>query len=131
MTAPPMGPPPMGGPRPGMVRPPPATMGGSGGSSDSPQEVLASLANLFSLYTQFEQNLKARQETESKYSILCARLSEGALPPHIVGQLKLMTAAAEQGNFAGALAGHKDLIQKSWAEAKDWANALKVLLTFK
>lgn len=42
-----------------------------------------------------------------------------------------MTAAAEQGNVPAALAGHKDLIQKSWADAKDWANALKVLLTFK
>jgi len=93
--------------------------------------VLASLGNLFALYTQFEQNLKARQETEAKYAVLCARLNEGALPPHVVGQLKQIAAAAEQGNVPAALAGHKELIQKSWAEAKDWANALKVLLTFK
>ncbi len=49
----------------------------------------------------------------------------------MVGQLKQMTIAAEQNNFAAALSLHKDLIQKSWTESKDWANALKVLLTFK
>jgi hypothetical protein len=26
---------------------------------------------------------------------------------------------------------HKDLVQKNWGESKDWANALKVLITFK
>lgn len=92
--APPMGG--FGGPRPGppgQVRPPPSNqmMGaGSGGSTDtaSSQEVLSSLGNLFNLYSQVEQNQKAKQETESKYSVLRDRLAEGSVSPQVVSILK-------------------------------------------
>jgi hypothetical protein len=42
-----------------------------------------------------------------------------------------MTQAAEQNNFNGALAMHKDLAQRNWQECKDWGNALKILISFK
>ena len=34
-------------------------------------------------------------------------------------------------NFSAALNMHKEIVQKNWQESKDWANALKVLITFK
>jgi hypothetical protein len=42
-----------------------------------------------------------------------------------------MTQAAEQNNIPIAMNIHKDLIQKNWQESKDWANAVKVLISFK
>jgi hypothetical protein len=72
-----------------------------------------------------------KQETEQKYNILIERLRENSVSPNVVAQLKQMTQAAEQNNFNGALAMHKDLAQRNWQECKDWGNALKILISFK
>lgn len=133
----PGGAPPMGAPRPmgmqGPRNPAPQQMmaAGSGGSAESSQEVITALANLFNIYGQVEQNIKMKQETEIKYNLLKDRLQEGSVSPGVVSLLKQMTQAAEVNNFASALGLHKDLIQKNWQESKDWANALKVLISFK
>ena len=134
MSGPNQGPTPMRGvqgPRP--TASPQVTMGGSGGMPEaSSQEVITSLNNLFNVYTQVEPNQKARQETESKYNLLRDRLQEvSVLSPHLVSLLKHMTAAAEQNNIPSALSLHKELIQNHWQESKDWANALKILISFK
>lgn len=72
-----------------------------------------------------------KQETESKFNLIRDRLQEGQISPYVVGLLKGMTQAAEQNNFVGAANLHKEMTQKYWQESKDFANALKVLLSFK
>ena len=56
---------------------------------------------------------------------------EGLVSPVVVGFLKGMTSAVERNDFNGAMNIHKELVKKTWDESKDWANALKVLISFK
>lgn len=71
-------------------------MAGSGGSAEaSSMEVLGSINNLLNIYAQFEPNPKMKLETQSKISILTAKLGEGSISPGLVAQLKHLTVAAE------------------------------------
>jgi uncharacterized protein (DUF2267 family) len=107
-------------------------MAGSGGSGpESASDVIASLQNLFNLYSQVEPNQKVKQTTEQMYSVLRDRLSEGSIHPVTLQILRPMVQAAEQNNLAAAQNLHKELVQKCWQECKDWANGLKILISFK
>ena len=70
---------------------------GSGGSGTEQQiqEVLTSLGNLFSVYSQVESNVKAKQQTETVYNQLRDRLQEGSLSPHVLSMLLPMLVAAD------------------------------------
>lgn len=76
-------------------------------------------------------NQKVKLETESKYNLLKERLVENQISPAVIGFLKGMTSAVERNDFGTALNIHKELVKKTWEESKDWANALKVLVSFK
>jgi hypothetical protein len=45
--------------------------------------------------------------------------------------LKDIATAVEANNFIAATNAHKELTSRNWSEAKDWANAVKILITFK
>ena len=65
------------------------------------------------------------------FVLLRDRLSEGSISALTLSLVRPMVQAAEQNNLAVAQNLHKDLVQKCWQECKDWANGLKILISFK
>ena len=90
-----------------------------------------SLSNLLVIYQQVETNQKAKQDNESKFSILKDRLLEGSVSQPVLALLKGMTLATDQGNFTQVGSLHRELTQKYWNESKDWANQIKVIINAK
>lgn len=72
-----------------------------------------------------------KQDTEQKFNVLKDRLATHEVSQQVLTLLNSITVSVEQNNFSAAMNAHKDLTQKNWNEAKDWANAVKILITFK
>jgi len=76
-------------------------------------------------------NQRIKQDTESRINILRDKLQSGHINPEIVRHISTIIGQIDAGNFQGAANAHKEITQRHWNEAKDYANALKVLITFK
>lgn len=91
------------------------------------QEAAQLLAELVEIYSSVEPNEKQKADTNAKLRILAERLQSGDVSAALVGQLISLLGMLASGNYQQARGAIGTISQKSWAECKDWINAVKVM----